>query len=361
MKNAFIYLRNMLQYGGLTKEQYDSITRDINIQNIKAQHVYTAFTIIIFTYFTILRYTIDKRITAAVLLYFIIALLSLVVHVLDIRFQNNTSPINILLQRFTPYFMIMVSLGYGCYIMWLFPDRSLSAYVGIVGIIPILFCGRPIYTNALILIFSVTCEYILFTHHTNDYITDEANNLLVIMLLSMLCSTSVNSIRLKLFSIRHDLKMSAELDALTGCYNRFKFISNIEGNKFKDELPSVVYVDINGLHEVNNKDGHNAGDRMLKTVVKCISNHFGIKNVYRVGGDEIIVLCPDKNEEQITVCLASIDVYLAENDYHIAHGLCYRDETDNIKQAVDIAEKRMYEDKRIYYEKNHLDRRTNRS
>ena len=50
-----------------------------------------------------------------------------------------------------------------------------------------------------------------------------------------------------------------------------------------------VYVDVNGLHEINNTKGHAAGDQRLRYVGRTIQHEFGEMNSFRIGGDEFVV------------------------------------------------------------------------
>lgn len=50
-----------------------------------------------------------------------------------------------------------------------------------------------------------------------------------------------------------------------------------------------VYIDANGLHELNNERGHEAGDLMLRFVAESLMEQFPKGSLYRVGGDEFVV------------------------------------------------------------------------
>ena len=45
------------------------------------------------------------------------------------------------------------------------------------------------------------------------------------------------------------------------------------------------------LHDLNNSEGHDKGDRMLQVVALEIREMFGKNNCYRIGGDEFFSLC----------------------------------------------------------------------
>ena len=64
-----------------------------------------------------------------------------------------------------------------------------------------------------------------------------------------------------------DMQRLGEGDTLTGLYNRNRYeidLPNLAA-KCQDSL-GCVFVDVNGLHELNNSQGHEAGDQMLRSV-----------------------------------------------------------------------------------------------
>ena len=60
--------------------------------------------------------------------------------------------------------------------------------------------------------------------------------------------------------------------ALTGLYNRASF-ERIFRQRW--ESFSVVYIEGNHLHEVNNREGHEAGDRQIRAIADALGRTFG--------------------------------------------------------------------------------------
>lgn len=61
----------------------------------------------------------------------------------------------------------------------------------------------------------------------------------------------------------------------------------------------VVYLDVNGLKEINDNLGHDSGDELLKACAKIIQNSFEIGSYYRIGGDEFVIICIDISENEL--------------------------------------------------------------
>ena len=80
-----------------------------------------------------------------------------------------------------------------------------------------------------------------------------------------------------------EMRRLSYMDTLTGLYNRNRFIQDIESVEKKAETKpiGVVYVDINGLKEFNDRYGHAYGDEMIVKTVKLIMAAFPNECLYR--------------------------------------------------------------------------------
>lgn len=143
----------------------------------------------------------------------------------------------------------------------------------------------------------------------------------------------------------------AETDVLSGLLNRNSYEKNLAlyPNRCKNSL-ACIYVDVNGLHELNNSQSHAAGDRMLQTVAHAIKDYFGDRDTYRIGGDEFVAFGKDETEEDIRKKVEKINHLLTEEGYHVSIGMCIQETPVEINSLIKQAEKRMYEAKKQYYE-----------
>lgn len=93
-----------------------------------------------------------------------------------------------------------------------------------------------------------------------------------------------------------DLEIISYVDSLTQLYNRNRYLKDLEQIEYdKPETIGVIYIDVNGLKIANDKFGHDYGDYLLKQVSDVIISIFN-KNMYRVGGDEFVILCPNASK-----------------------------------------------------------------
>jgi diguanylate cyclase (GGDEF)-like protein len=90
------------------------------------------------------------------------------------------------------------------------------------------------------------------------------------------------------------LAYQARCDPLTGLANR-----SVLGDRLARAVPApddpvaVLYLDLDGFKEINDRYGHAAGDAVLRTVAGRLSQAVREQDlVARLGGDEFVLLCP---------------------------------------------------------------------
>ena len=160
-----------------------------------------------------------------------------------------------------------------------------------------------------------------------------------------------------LASARRSAFRMSVTDQVTGLFNRSafeKYLNESEPHTFSHTV--CVYIDVNGLHELNNKHGHEAGDQMLRAVAASLDEQFRSKRLYRIGGDEFVVF-PESADP--TVCEARMQVVcasLAAQGYSISYGLAAQETTEGLRDLVREADEKMLEQKRTYYTSIHSHR-----
>ncbi|MBR1555356.1 MAG: GGDEF domain-containing protein [Oscillospiraceae bacterium] len=145
-------------------------------------------------------------------------------------------------------------------------------------------------------------------------------------------------------------KKQANIDVLTGLQNRNCYEAYCDQLKTTEHLV-CVYLDANGLHEINNTKGHLAGDKMLRFIADTLKIRFGEDTVYRIGGDEFIAFVQNQTDEQMQAVLEKVRIEIERNHYHVSAGYCIGESEMTLKEMISTAETRMYEEKRKYYEK----------
>ena len=149
---------------------------------------------------------------------------------------------------------------------------------------------------------------------------------------------------------RQELVDTMNRDALTNLFNRLKFDEDIDNLKNSSEpIFTCLYIDVNGLHELNNLLGHQKGDDMLCCVADTLKKYFPGERIYRIGGDEFVVLSTklSKSEVELAVDKARRDLF--EDNYEISIGIETGACGEKVEKLVAEAELKMRNDKATYY------------
>ena len=155
-----------------------------------------------------------------------------------------------------------------------------------------------------------------------------------------------------------EIQKQGDHDALTGLYNRNRYERDLPGI-FAQHRSSLacVYIDANGLHEMNNSHGHDKGDEMLRTVAEEIRKHFDTEYIYRTGGDEFVLFVPDAAEADLEMRSEALNSDLTKADYNISVGIQCGQDISSMSLLIKGAEQKMYAEKKKYYEKHDRRRR----
>lgn len=138
-------------------------------------------------------------------------------------------------------------------------------------------------------------------------------------------------------------------DTLTGFYNRNKYILDIPEIANAGGSVGVVFLDFNGLKEINDFYGHSYGDQALKKCAEKMRAVFGNANLYRTGGDEFVIIASDQSETAFLSLVDTLRASLTEEQLPVAMGYQWQETSSNLKTLITLADQHMYEDKRRFY------------
>lgn len=146
-------------------------------------------------------------------------------------------------------------------------------------------------------------------------------------------------------------------DLSTGLYNRNRYNQVCDSLSGKDcGSLGIAYFDLNGLKKINDLQGHQAGDALIRRTAECLLQAFG-KKAYRIGGDEFIVIDRESGRETFHACVENALRAMEESHISISCGISWRAERGNIDEQINEADKKMYLAKRDFYACKEHDRR----
>jgi len=150
-------------------------------------------------------------------------------------------------------------------------------------------------------------------------------------------------------------------DPLTGAYSR-----SYLNERFKEEWArykrkkitfSLAFLDLDKFKDINDNYGHAAGDYILKSFVSFVLDSLRESDsIYRLGGEEFVILMPDTNEIQAMIALERIRYNLThrifdfeQNKLKVFFSAGIVEANENIQQPeemIRLADKAMYEAKK---------------
>ena len=150
------------------------------------------------------------------------------------------------------------------------------------------------------------------------------------------------------------LKILGSRDMLTGVMNRNEmnnFVDALSNDTVsKNRAVGVIFADLNGLKKINDSDGHSAGDDLLKKAAEALKAVFDVNYIFRAGGDEFSMIITDITENELNSMVSSLKkIIKTYSNLSFALGAAYESDIRNVRNALRIADERMYDDKRNYY------------
>ncbi len=157
------------------------------------------------------------------------------------------------------------------------------------------------------------------------------------------------------------LRSGALRDPLTGLANRMLFddrLKKVEQSARRDKaMFALLFIDINGLKEVNNRHGYQAGDELIKHVGGCFKRALRESDtVARCGGGEFLGIASGISNKEDAQLIAAKILNEVSNPLvvdgvkimpSVSMGISYYpDSTDDLSKLVRKADYAMYEAKK---------------
>lgn len=153
-------------------------------------------------------------------------------------------------------------------------------------------------------------------------------------------------------------------DVMTGLYNRAFFDEHlVHMEKDREEPVSIIMADLNGLKRVNDRLGHQAGDKLIRRAAEVFKASFEAGQVVaRFGGDEFVAFLPEANEqvaaealEHIRLLIGLNNKYYREPELSLSLGAATSRPDLSLEKVIIMADDAMYRDKGEHYRRRRGD------
>lgn len=173
----------------------------------------------------------------------------------------------------------------------------------------------------------------------------------------MLVCSNINKIINMNVKYAQKMEDMAEIDGMTGLYNRSKYLDVTAGAYKKEEQIAVIFWDINFLKKINDTIGHEAGDKLIISVAESIRNVTSNDDCgYRIGGDEFILIMRGGNEKSVLRKIQEWEKILdnlkktVEFPISVSCGYAFG-KGEDLENVINMADQMMYENKRAIHAK----------
>lgn len=173
------------------------------------------------------------------------------------------------------------------------PNPNMILIAGLVACSAIFGWAASITSSLLMILysmffFSTNKSFIYFTQTNGQKLIVIVIGVIVCALFVSLFRRNIQSERQHLLARNEKLTNVAHLDTLTATKNRYAFKSDMKLANNKELI--LMVVDVDNFKEINDKHGHQNGDKALIYFSQELKNLFGDEHVYRFGGDEFIIV-----------------------------------------------------------------------
>ncbi len=351
--NKFI---NLLLYGGLSREQYEEVREaavDENYGNLRFFAPIAALVFLVLAAASLFTKSLASENTTIYLGTSVaMAILAVCTRVFVPTHRNLIMPFTRIFMFVLYVFSILVSLKHLEY-----PALSLVIFLAVT---PLLIVDRPIN---LMIITTVVCNFalILFSHIKSiDVVAQDMWNIVSYGSFTFIANALLMKTKFASLAQAKKIAYLSTTDILTGLRNRNSYEQALsERNDLGAPGTICSYVDANGLHELNNTKGHDAGDEMLRCIAREFVALFDPDLTFRTGGDEFVAFKKDGDVTQVLAELKAMQERLVAQGYHVSYGASAATEEDEgkVQPLVRRAELEMYNEKVAYYQKHDRRRR----
>ncbi len=353
----FQNLLSLFLYAGVEKEEYYALTSGIHEENRRLLSVFSRVAGIMFFLLSIASVLSQGFTTVNSSTYLVSGFLMLAIMLcVDYLVPKYPKLVMVLV-----YLFEIVLYVFSIRISMLHADKPAVSAIAFLLVTPMLFYDRPCRLIALITADVVVFCVIVICLKQPDIAETDIWNMVTFGIVAVATTMFIMNVKVRALAQSSQIEYMSETDLLTGLKNRNHFENQLK--KYPEMCKTnliCVYGDVNGLHELNNTQGHSAGDRMLCEVAAMMRQYFGLEHTYRIGGDEFVAFQMDVQPENVYAEMERMDKKLAEKGYYVSFGISVREKTQDLldmNEIVNEAENSMFSSKREFYSRSVENRR----
>ena len=358
MRIRFERLKNELLYLGLSKEQFDLISKDIAEDNRSSVRT-GAMCINIFIMFGLILSIKSDAYYACHKVYVLTLVLNLIsglwAHIMIKKDLKAIHPVSV--------FFSLTTLNAGIGIAYCQPNVRTVTMIACTLIVSVIVMSNSL-TNILVHLIGLIMYFVICYGVMDPKVFFWGiSNLLIFSVAGDVLGHVVNAQRAQRFVYAASARELAEVqlryahyDELTGLQNRRAFEEKVKDIIYTcPEHYRVMMLDLNGLKCVNDTYGHDAGDELIRAAAVSLEQVFkNTESIYRIGGDEFCII-DEGSEEEAQSCFEALKKITTDwkgkliSGFTISAGVSVKKDGEDISYIIKQADQKMYECKRRYY------------
>lgn len=348
-------LKQILLYGGKTKEEYESVQTERQDNNRNIWRIGAIIAWLVSVYLMLSSFSL-KDLEGNRGVYLMLLALSTVLGILMFTVAVKR-------KRWLPFliFAYMIELLAGGIFLGVAqtPDQMTVTFHVLMIVLPLLVITAPI--NIFLLEGCMLTAYCLvcFRYKTDTVLAIDVYNGVTFFAVAQILNYLMLKIKLNELLLRKKIEQIGFTDTLTGLCSRNAYERDLAsfGSVLRDRNLVYVSLDINGLKTANDTLGHTAGDELICGAAECLKICFAdYGKVYRIGGDEmaaIVSVSPQKLEELLWrfrgEAAAWRGTVVPALSVSLGSAAASEREGIGIVELAKLSDSRMYEEKAAYY------------
>lgn len=279
------------------------------------------------------------------------------------------------------YLSILMLMTYSIFISVGQPYLAATMYLVLVVLIALAYIDTMAKMTIMLLVYSAIFLYTSFKNKPESIANQDLYNTIIFMTLALVLHYTFQRARMQQYvtfqnnvRIQRELEVKSSFDALTSLLNRGRFFAmagEVLRSSHDEEYIAICLLDLDGFKQINDRLGHQMGDKAIQIAGNTITDTMGIdlserwnftekaiaENLSfagRLGGDEFITLLRGRTgREEVLKLLEELRQRLNDVNFEALHGirasfgvLEIAPEDHDIDEAYNRADSALYESKR---------------
>lgn len=348
------WMKEYLFYAGISREEYQRVQPEVQRHNKSKLCVFLLITLVFLSVMTFLSVKMEV-VRPNCYAYLSSLLVTALVFLITVTCKKmSPRMLSCMMTVFTST-LLLLGIFVGTYT---YRDERTTTFIVFLLALPMLFTRRPLDNIIQYTFFNVIFVIAATLLKDERVMSTDVINAVIFGGISIIVSSYMMNIMMENYVMKYKLTNMAKIDSLTQLQNRNWYEQQLKTYPSRCQKSlTCIYVDMNGLHEINNTQGHAVGDQMLKVIAKEFQVQFGEKHTYRIGGDEYIAFAIDMQPEALTQKVDNFTRKVEENQYFVAIG-CVTQKVGqiNMDELVKSTEEKMYSMKTSFYQQHNHER-----